>query len=188
VITEPVAPEMLHAWAIYLRASEEARRRGDRRTGTDHILLALLEDPSVEAMVGVNLQQARQALDSLDREALAAVGLGPGIDAPPLPMRAVPKKPRIRDVAKRDRFRMTPAAKKVLEEAYKPKGHRKLQVTGPEVLAQILALQPPDPAAVLLDALGVNTSALRRQLDLPSEAGHETDSDVAVAFKGRKRG
>jgi hypothetical protein len=154
---EPVAPEMLHAWAIYLQASEEARRRGDRRTGTDHILLALLEDPPVQAVLGVSLQQARQALDSLDRQALGTVGLGSGADAPALPMRAVPKNPRIRDVAKKDRFRMTPAAKKVLEEAYKPKGHRKLQVTGPEVLAQILALQPPDPAAVLLGALGVNT-------------------------------
>ena len=80
--TEPVAPETLHAWAIYLQASEEARRRGDRRTGTDHILLALLEDPSVEAVLGVSLQQARQALDSLDREALAALGLGSGADAP----------------------------------------------------------------------------------------------------------
>jgi hypothetical protein len=79
-------------------------------------------------------------------------------------MRAVPKKPRIRDVAKKDRFRMTPAAKKVLEEAYKPKGHRKLQVTGPEVLAQILALQPPDPAAVLLDALRVNRADTRQRL------------------------
>ena len=59
---------------------------------------------------------------------------------------------------------MTPAAKKVLEEAYKPKGHRKLQVTGPEVLAQILALQPPDPAAVLLGALGVNTSEVLHEL------------------------
>jgi Clp amino terminal domain, pathogenicity island component len=162
--TEPVAPEMLHAWAIYLRASEEARRRGDRRTGTDHILLALFDDPSIEAVLGVSLQQAREALESLDREALGALGLGPGADAPELPMRAVPKKPRIRDVAKRDRFRMTPAAKKVLEEAYKPKGHRKLQVTGPEVLAQILALQPPDPAAVLLDALGVNTSDTLHEL------------------------
>ena len=38
--TESVAPEVLHVWAIYLRASEEARRRGDRRTGTDHVLLA----------------------------------------------------------------------------------------------------------------------------------------------------
>ena len=78
---------------------------------------------------------------------------------------AVPKKPRIRDVAQKDRFRMTPAAKKVLEEAYKPKGHRKLRVTGPEVLAQILALQPPDPAAVLLGALGVNASEVRSRMD-----------------------
>ena len=62
--TESVVPETLHAWAICLRASEEARRQGDRRTGTDHILLALLEDPSVEAVLGVSLQQARQALES----------------------------------------------------------------------------------------------------------------------------
>ena len=119
--TESVVPETLHAWAIYLRASEEARRRGDRRTGTDHLLLALFEDPSIEAVLGVNLQQARQALESLDREALGALGLGAGADAPALPMRAVPKKPRIRDVAKKDRFRMTPAAKKVLEERTSPR-------------------------------------------------------------------
>jgi hypothetical protein len=33
------------------------------------------------------------------------------------------------------------------------------------VLAQILTLQPPDPAAVLLGALSVNTSEVRRRLD-----------------------
>jgi len=60
---------------------------------------------------------------------------------------------------------MTPAAKSVLEEAYKPRGHRKLQVTAPEVLAQILRLQPPDPAAALLGALGVNPSEVQRRLD-----------------------
>ena len=164
--TESVAPETLHGWAIYLRASEEARRRGDRRVGTDHVLLALFDDPSIEVVLGVSLQQARQALESLDHEALVALGLGSGTpDAPALPMRAVPKKPRIRDIAQKDRFRMTPAAKKVLEEAYKPKGHRKFQVTGAEVLAQILTLQPPDPAAVLLGALGVNTSEVLRRLD-----------------------
>jgi ATP-dependent Clp protease ATP-binding subunit ClpA len=162
--TESVAPEELHGWAIYLLASEEARRRGDRRTGTDHVLLALLEDPSTEAVLGVSLQQARQALDSLDQEALGALGLGPGIDAPALPMRAVPKKPRLRDIAKKNRLRMTPAAKKVLEDASKP-NRRRIYVTGQQVLAQILTLQPPDPAAVLLEALGVNTSEVRRRLD-----------------------
>jgi hypothetical protein len=162
--TESVAQETLHAWAICLQASEEARRRGDRRYGTDHLLLALFEDPSTEAVLGVNLQQARQALESLDDEALVALGLGSGADAPPLPMRAVPKKPRLRDVAQKDRLRITPAAKKVLEYAVKP-NRRKTQVTAQQVLAQILALEPPDPAAVLLDALGVNTSEVRRRLD-----------------------
>jgi hypothetical protein len=162
--TESAAPEMLHGWAIVLRASEEARRRGDRRTGTDHVLLAVLADPSTEAVLGVSLPQARRALESLDREALGVLGLGSGIDAPPLPMRAVPAKPTLRDIAKKDRLRMTPVAKKVLEEASKP-NRRRLYVTGPQVLAQILALQPPDPAAVLLDALGVNRSEVRNRLD-----------------------
>jgi hypothetical protein len=127
-------------------------------------LLALLEDPSIEVVLGVSLQQARQALESLDQEALVALGLGSGAEAPPLPMRAVPKKPRIRDIAQRDRLHMAPAAKKVLEEASRP-NRRRLQVTAQQVLAQILTLQPPDPAAVLLGALGVNTSEVRRRLD-----------------------
>jgi hypothetical protein len=162
--TESVAPEVLHPWTIYMRASEEARRRGDRRTGTDHVLLALFEAPSIEVVLGVSLQRARQALESLDQEALGALGMGPGIDAPPLPMRAVPKRPTFRAVMTKDRLRMTPAAKKVLEEAARP-NRRKIQVTAQQVLAQILTLQPPDPAAALLGALGVNTSEVRRRLD-----------------------
>ena len=161
---ESALPELHHAWAIYLQASEEARRRGDRRTGTDHLLLALLENPSIEVALGVTLQQARQVQESLDHEALVALGMVSGTDAPALPMRAVPKKPRLRDVAKKDRFRMTPAAKKVLEDAVRP-NRRKTQVTAQQALAQILTLQPPDPAAVLLGALGVNTPEVRRGLD-----------------------
>jgi ATP-dependent Clp protease ATP-binding subunit ClpA len=162
--TESVAPEVLHVWTVYLRASEEARRRGDRRTGTEHLLLSLLEDPSIEVALGVSLQQARQAQESLDREALGALGLGSGADAPELPMRPMPKKPRIRDVAQKDRLRPTPAAKKVLQDAVKP-NRRKTQVTAQQVLAQILALQPPDPAAVLLGALDVNSSEVRHHFD-----------------------
>jgi hypothetical protein len=161
--TESVAPQAHHAWAIYLRASEEARRRGDRRTGTDHLLLALMDDPSIQALLGVNLQQARQAHEALDHEALRALGLSSDTDVPPLPMRAVPTKPRIRDVAQKDRLRMTPAAKKVLEKASKP-NRRKLQITAQQVLSQIMTLEPPDPAAVLLGALNVNSSEVRRHV------------------------
>ena len=163
--TESTVPEVLHPWAIYLQASEEARRRGDRRTGTDHVLLGLLEeDPSIEGVLGVSLQQARQALESLDQEALGALSMGFGADTPPLPARAVPKKPTFREVMKKDRLRLTPAAKKVLEEAVKP-NRRKMQVTAQQVLAQILTLQSPDPAAVLLGALGVNAAEVRLRLD-----------------------
>jgi hypothetical protein len=172
---ESVVPEVQHAWAVYLRASEEARRRGDRRTGTDHLLLALLDDHAIEVALGVTLQQAREAHESLDHEALSALGMVSGTDAPALPMRAVPKKPRLRDVATKDHFRMTPAAKKVLEDAVRP-NRRKLQVTAQQVLAQILILQPPDPAAVLLGALGVNTPEVRRRLD------------AATPFNGQSRG
>ncbi len=163
--TQPVSPESLHAWALVLRAGEEARRRGDRRIGTDHLLLALFEDPSFDAILGVNLQQARQALDTLDHEALATLGFGADADAPELPMRAVPKKPRFRDVAQKDRIRMTPVAKKVLESASKP-NRRRIKVTSQQVLAQILMLHPPDPAAVLLRTLGVDTSEVRSRLDV----------------------
>jgi len=161
--TESVDPGVLHPWTIFMRASEEARRRGDRRTGTDHVLLGLLEDPSIEVTVGVSLLQARAALESLDQQALGSLGVGVDADAPPLAMRAVPKRPSIRVIMDKDRLRMTPAAKKVLEDAVKPV-RRKTQVTGTQVLAQILTLQPPDPAAVLLDALSVDRSEIRRRL------------------------
>ena len=163
--TESCVPEVLHVWALYMQAAEEARRRGDRRTGTDHLLLGLLQDPSIEGVLGVSLQQAREALDSLDQEALGALGMGPGVNAPDLPMRAVPRSPTFRAVMARDRLRMTPAAKKVLEDAVTP-NRRKTRVTSQQVLAQILMLQLPDPAAVLLGAFGADTSEVRCRMNV----------------------
>ncbi|MGH3233601.1 MAG: hypothetical protein ACRDOH_10180, partial [Streptosporangiaceae bacterium] len=71
----------------------------------------------------------------------------------------------------------------VLEDAVRP-NRRKGQVTAQQVLAQILTLQPPDPAAVLLGALGVNTPEVRRRLDAVTNLA----TDVAVPFTGRPRG
>jgi ATP-dependent Clp protease ATP-binding subunit ClpA len=160
--TGSVAADAYHPWTTYMWASEEARRRGNRRVGTDHLVLALLEEPSVEAVLSVRLQDARDALDALDREALDALGMGPGIDASPLPMHAEPKRLTVRAVIK-DRLRMTPAAKRVLQEAAKPM-RRGMHITPQQVLVRILDLDPPDPAAVLVAALGVNTPEVRRRL------------------------
>jgi len=60
---------------------------------------------------------------------------------------------------------MAPAAKKALERASRP-NRRMIQVTAQQVLAQILTLEPPDPAAVLLGALGVDTPTVRRRVTL----------------------
>lgn len=143
-------------------ASEEARRRGDRRAGTDHLLLGLLEDPTIETLLDVSLSDARDALGALDDKALNALGIEPGIDAPPLRMHAVPTRPTFRTVIK-DRLRMTPAAKRVLQEAGKPMRRGK-HITAQQVLERLLDLELPDPVAVLLDALGVNTLEVRQRL------------------------
>jgi aryl-alcohol dehydrogenase-like predicted oxidoreductase len=59
-------------------AATEAHHRGDRRLGTDHLLLGLLHDPAGEPAraLGVDLATARAADEALDRDALAAVGIG----------------------------------------------------------------------------------------------------------------
>ncbi len=76
-------------------ATEEARRRGDRRLGTDHLLLALLHDPDSgpARALGVDLESARAASDALDRAALTAVGIeaGPfGLPATQVSVRRMP--------------------------------------------------------------------------------------------------
>ena len=161
--TDSVTPGMLHVWSIYLEASEEARRRGDRRVGTEHILLALFEDPSIEIFLGVDRERARATLDTLDVEALAVLGFASEPMVPAPLTHAVPVKPRLRDVAKKDRLRMSSVAKGLLERAVKP-NRRKTYVFAHQVLVQILDLRPPDPATSLLLALGVDPTAVRRRL------------------------
>ncbi len=155
-----------HPWTTYMWASEEARRRGDRRAGTDHLVLGLLEDPTIESVLGVSLQDARDALDALDRQSLDSLGIDPDVDAPPLRMRTVPNRPTLKAVVK-DRLRMTPKAKAVLQEAGRPM-RRGGRITAEDVLARLLVLEPPDPAAVLFAALGVNVQQVRERLTTPA--------------------
>jgi hypothetical protein len=160
--TRSATPDAYHPWTTYMWASEEARRRGDRRAGTEHLLLGLLEDPAIESVLGVSLQDARDTLDSLDREALGTLGIDPAIDAPRLRMHDVPKKPTVRTVLN-DRLRLTPRAKLVLQEAGKPLRRGK-RITSGQLLLRLFDLEPPDPAAMLLTDLGVDIRAVREHL------------------------
>ena len=137
---------------VVMDATQEARRRGDRRIGSDHLLLALLtdEDSVTARAVGVDLSTARGALVELDRRALASVG----IDIP------------VTDTGltawRRERLMLSPSAKAVFTGLRtRAKGER-LGVQ--HVLLSVLSLQHPDPAADLLDALGVDRAEVRRRL------------------------
>ena len=137
--------------ATYYDARDEAVRRGDRTIGTEHLVLALLIDPASPAAraLGCDLDTARRALDALDHDALAAIGIEPGITAGPVTARAT------------GRLRLTPTAKAVLTGI---RDARKSRGAGLEiVLSALLGLPRPDPAAELLAALGVDAQAARER-------------------------
>jgi ATPases with chaperone activity, ATP-binding subunit len=136
-------------WSTYIDAREEARRRGDRKVGTEHLILGLLREPVLAQALGCDLQTARDALDAMDHDALAAVGIGAAFNAPPIPIDEPikrPSRPTLKAVL-RDRLPMTPAAKTALEKSYKEirRGHH----NGPQqVLLTVLELsrQIPPPS------------------------------------------
>ena len=151
-------------WSTYIDAREEARRRGDRKVGTEHLILALLREPALAQALGCDLQTARDALDAMDQDALAAIGIGAAFNAPPIPIDEPikrPSRPTLKAVL-RDRLPMTPAAKASLEKSYKET--RRDHLPPQQVLVNVLALEPPDPAAGLIAALGVDRAAARQRL------------------------
>jgi ATP-dependent Clp protease ATP-binding subunit ClpA len=133
----------------------EAERRGDRRIGTDHLLIALLKDAAVAQVTGVDALDAQRAADQLDREALAAIGITLADWQPD--HRAAP--------GRRVRF-MTAGAKAVVGRMLAVAGaERAPAITPRHMLLALLDQHEPDPAATLLAALPLDQAALRRRLD-----------------------
>src|SRR5262249_8238103 len=150
-------------WSTYLVAREEARRTGSRRVGTEHLLLAVLHESDVAEILAVTIDQTRDAADSLDRSALGVLGIYATRGAAPIPMRDVPARATIKAVL-RDRLPMTPAAKAVLERAYR----RGKPFRAVDVLRELIELKQPDPVGGLLSALGIDTQAIRAQIESAS--------------------
>ena len=168
-------------WATAVYAREEARRRGNRRIGTDDLVLGLLREPDIARLLGCDLGAAREALDAMDRDALVAIGIDGPLEAPPVPTRE-PTLGGPRAIVKAlltDHLPMTPLAKRVLEEAGKDRRHRRgsgapwdpsARWSRERVLIGLLSLAPPDPAAALLDTLKVNRDEVSARLSEPSPA------------------
>jgi Clp amino terminal domain, pathogenicity island component len=158
-----------HPWTTYVYAREEARRRGDRRVGTEHLVLGLLREPELAQLLGCDLGAAREALDAMDRDALVAIGIDRDLDAPPVPAREPALgggRPSLKAVFA-DRLPMTPVAKRVLEESghhHRPRGRAERRWSLDAALAALLRLPSSDPGAALLDALDVDRAAVGARL------------------------
>jgi hypothetical protein len=155
-----------HPWSTYVVAREEARRRGDRRIGTELVLVALLNEPAVVDALGTDAQHARAALDAMDNAALVAIGMDPPPEVAQLPAldpRAVPARPKLRTVLHKH-LRLTPCARRVLSESSRDMRRGRSHPGPQHVLAGILELRAPDPAAELLAALGVQPAIARARL------------------------
>jgi ATP-dependent Clp protease ATP-binding subunit ClpA len=136
----------------------EASRRGDRRIGTEHLLLALLADDELARVVGVDSAAANEAVDRLDRSALAAVGLTLG------EFRHIPLSRSARRSAS-----MTAGAKTVLKHSLGHATSEKARaITSRHMMLALLERKEPDPAATLLAALPVDRAELLHRL---AEAG-----------------
>lgn len=138
---------------VYLDANTEALLRGDRKVGTEHVLLALLHDgdSAPARALGVDLTVARRILEQLDEQALAALGITPRSPGPVLPGRAS------------DRLPLTPAAKAVFKGLRAEAGKEGIGLK--HVLRGLLNRRSPDPVHALLNALDVDRDAVRARLE-----------------------
>lgn len=135
-------------------ARYEARRRGDRRIGTEHLLLALLQDDALAQMVGVDSAAASEAADQLDRAALAAIGLTLG-----------EFKPTARPSLGRHVPAMTSGAKAVLQQTLATAASEKARaLTSRHMMLALLDRHDPDPAAAIFAALTVDRALVRGRL------------------------
>jgi hypothetical protein len=103
-----------HPWTTYVYAREEARRRGDRRVGAEHLVLRLVREPDVARLLECDLRAAREALDAMDRDALVAIGIERTLEARPVPTREPVlrgARPSVKAVLA-DRLPLTPVAKR----------------------------------------------------------------------------
>ncbi len=156
---------------VLASAAEEARRRGDRRLGTDHLLLGLLheEDSRPARALGVSLAEARAASDALDVAALAAVGIqvqALGWGQPAAFGRRLPP--------------LTSGARAVFKRAVdEARASRSGRIDTTHFLLALLPLRRPDPAAALLAALGVDPAAVRRRLTDAAQGGDTAEGGIA---------
>ncbi len=136
---------------------EEASRRGDRRIGTEHLLLGLLHDQDTATVIGVGVAEARTKADALDAKALDAIGIPFGDFRPAVAPRKLTRTP------------LTSGARSVIQRTVAlTTAERSRRIMPRHLLLALLEREQPDPAAALLVECGVNAEEVRRKLIAPA--------------------
>ena len=134
-------------------AMEEARSLGDKRMGTEHLLLGALHERGPAEVLGVSLDDARKAAARLDASALEAIGFK--------------SKDPVR-VAMPTRGRKPPfssGAKEVMASMVKSAVEQKSRkITASSLLISLLGREELDPVSALLEELKVDRQAVRERL------------------------
>lgn len=162
------------ARAVIEDARYESRRRGDRRIGTEHLLLALQHDPATSRAVGSDIDAAREAADALDRDPLAAIGLELGQFTPTGHDNSSKRVP------------LAAGAETVLQQALaRAAAENARNITTRHILLALLDRHEPDPVATLLTTLQIDPRVVRERLTAAARAptcGRERRNSVDGAL------
>jgi ATP-dependent Clp protease ATP-binding subunit ClpA len=135
-------------------AVEEAANRDDSRIGTEHLLIGVSRSRSLGGLIP-RVESIRAELDRIDREALASVGVDPGL------MEVAGQARRRR----RGHVPFTSGAKDVLKGALRAAldlGHRHIGVE--HIALALTAIDGPDRATGVLYGLDIDLAAMRSTL------------------------
>jgi ATP-dependent Clp protease ATP-binding subunit ClpA len=139
---------------VVTHAVEEAANRDDSRIGTEHLLIGVARSRSLEGLMP-GVESIRAGLDRMDREALASVGVDPGL----IEVAGQPRRRRSGHVP------FTNGAKDVLRGALRAAldlGHRHIGVE--HVALGLTAIEGPDRATGVLHGLDLDPDAMRAAL------------------------
>lgn len=134
-------------------AMEEARSLGDKRMGTEHLLLGALHERGPSEALGVSLEDARRAAARLDAAALKAIGF----DSKDLTRAAMPTRGR--------KPPFSSGAKEVMAAMLKSAVDQKSRkITASSLVVSLLERGEHDPVTALLQELRVDRAAVRDRL------------------------
>jgi ATP-dependent Clp protease ATP-binding subunit ClpC len=139
---------------VVTHAVEEAANRDDSRIGTEHLLIGVSRSRSLEGLIP-RVESIRAELDRIDREALASVGVDPGL------MEVAGQARRRRS----GHVPFTSGAKHVLKGALRAAldlGHRHIGVE--HIALALTAIDGPDRATGVLYGLDLDLAAMRATL------------------------